>query len=60
MSPVDVGDKGLSDCEFVSSTANNIGVGSGALQVSPNLEGLGNCDGHSYLGDCRHNPVVCF
>ena len=55
---LDGGDQGVAHCAFVSRVASNIGLGSGDLQVSPNLEGLGNCDGHSFIGDSRIFPVV--
>ena len=55
---LEVGDQGVSDCAFASCVASNIEVGSGALQVSPNLEGLGNSDMHTVLGDNRQSSVV--
>ena len=55
---LDVGDKGVSDCAFPSRVAGNIGVGSGATQVSPNLEGLGKSDMHSVLGVGSQSSVV--
>ena len=48
----------MSDCAFASRVASNIGLGLGALQVSPNLECLFNSDNHSFLWEDRYNPVV--